>query len=153
VTNVFIADKISEIFPDNVFKSFLDQEFDFYGVSGHCFCIGRNGIKLVLKVIEHADGSGRSFFGCFKVEQDEKNVFKRPIAKIKIIEGGLSDKSHNNYSESELLINRRRQLNFSGWIFVDIATKHTWLTVGTDHGDDYYPQLTFRYDPDKSIVF
>lgn len=153
MTNTFNADKIGETFPDNVFKTFLDKEFDFYGVDERRFCIGNNGTKLVLKVVEYADGSGGSFFGCFKVEQDEKKVFKSTIAKIKIIEGGISSRTYSNYNESELLINRRQQLNFSGWIFVDIATKHTWLTVGTDHGDDYCPQLTFRYDPDKSIVF
>lgn len=28
---------------------------------------------------------------------------------------------------------------------------HVWLTVGTDHSDDYYPSYTFGYTPKEAL--
>lgn len=138
-------------FPQDVLKSLLGQVYDFYGVDGDSFCIGVNGARFVLEALEDPDDGYRSYFKCFVTKKVGKVFFKNPIAKVKFSEGGRSSRigpDVTGMSKSEKEFEEAR--HFTGWVLKDVVTGHTWLTIGTDYGDDYYPCFTFRYEPDKT---
>lgn len=136
--------------PNSIWKSFLEKEFDFYGVDNCCFCIGNNGARVVLEATEDSADDYRSYFDCFLVSELNKNFFSHPIAKVKIVMGGESTRTYTGDIADAEHAKRKRLENFSGWTLVDVLTGHVWLTIGTDHGEDYYPCFVFRYTPDKS---
>lgn len=143
----FDADNVPNRFADELFKSLINCEFEFYGVDGNCFCIGVNGTRMVLEAVEDPSDGYRSYFSCFRTEEVGRIFFRSPIARVKLLAGGLSTRTHSEpVSAAEL---HEAQQEFSGWVLKDVVTGHTWLTVGTDYGDDYYPCFTFRYEPDK----
>ena len=145
----FNVEDVANRFDDSLFKSLIGCEFDFYGVDGNCFCIGNGSSRMVLEAMEDPSDGYRSYFGCFRVADVDKIFFRSPVARVKLVDGGLARRCHY-YDEptKEDIHNMRR--DFVGWSFVDVSNDHTWLTVGTDFSDDYYPCFTFRYDPDKS---
>lgn len=147
----FDVDAVPNRFADDIFKTLVNCEFDFYGVDGNCFCIGVNGARMVLEAVEDPSDGYRSYFSCFRTEEVGKIFFRAPIARVKLLAGGLSTRTYSDRCADEPVSGaelHEAQQNFSGWILKDVATGHTWLTVGTDYGDDYYPCFTFRYQPD-----
>lgn len=151
----FDVDNVSDRFPDAVFQTLLGSTYEFYGVDGKTFCIGLNGSRVVLEAVEDPSDGYRSYFGCFRTSTVGHIFFGQPIARVILRPGGLSYRSWG-YCGHDVIdcicdaSRRRREENFSGWVLEDVDTGHAWLTVGTDHGDDYYPCFTFRYQPDPS---
>lgn len=154
---------VSKEFPKDIFESLIGGVYDFYGVDNHAFCIGVDGSRLILEAVDDPSDGYRSYFGCFVF--DDTNVspifFGTPIARVRLLEGGRSrrtpcfcdgndpyddgrtDHPCENHAASQ-------RTNFSGWVLRDVDTDHEWLTVGTDHGEDYYPCFTFIYQPDPT---
>lgn len=122
-------------FPKDVLNSLLGEKYDFYGVDGNSFCIGRSGSRMVLEALEDPDDGYRSYFGCFRTTAVDKIFFGAPIAEVVF-------RVHQDDDDADE--------RFSGWVLQDAATGHVWLKVGTDHRDDYYPCFTFDYYPDRS---
>lgn len=148
----FDISEVENRFDAKLFETLLGGEYDFYGVDNNCFCIGINGTRLVLEAVEDPDDGFRSYFGCFRTTEANKIFFKNPICRVKLLAGGESE--HTYFFEDEEISEDRKAMvrrdNFSGWILQDCKTGHTWLTVGTDHGEDYYPLFAFRYTPDTN---
>lgn len=154
----FNLDSVDNRFPEELLKSLLGGTYDFYGIDDNSFCIGVGETRMVLEAVEDPNDGYRSYFGCFRTSTVNKVFFREPIARVILEEGGLSSRTYwskrwnddgteNSPSEEDLRVMRS---NFNGWILRDAETSHVWLTVGTDHGDDYYPCFTFRYEPDTS---
>ena len=131
-------------FPEELFESLLGGEYDFYGVDNTCFCIGVDGVRMALEATEDPDDGYRSYFRSFQVSSVGKIFFGTPIARVRLIKGGESRYLYKPATKEA------RMGKFSGWVLQDVESGHTWLTVGTDHGDDYYPCFTFDYTPDPS---
>lgn len=160
---MFDIESIADRFPQSIFDGLIGGTYDFYGVDGNCFCIGVNGTRVALEAVEDESDGYRSYFGCFRTSTVGKIFFGQPIARVQLRNGGLSSRTYaydenrwdsdgNELPPSPAVFSRMRE-NFTGWELTDPDTGHVWLTVGTDHGDDYYPCFTFRYtpDPDKRI--
>jgi hypothetical protein len=154
----FDIDSVNDRFPDEILKTLLGGSYDFYGVDNNAFCIGVGGARVVLEAVEDPSDGYRSYFGCFRTSSVDKIFFREPIARVLLEEGGLSNRTYfsnrwnddgteNPPSDEDL---REMSSNFNGWVLRDTETGHVWLTVGTDHGDDYYPCFTFSYEPDPS---
>lgn len=98
----------------------------FYGVDNNFFKID----GLVLEAMEDPDDGYRSALAEVRVAKDieeyKPTFFNQPVAQIKIRE---IDNPERN-----------------GWEFVD-ESGHTWLQVGTDYNDHYYPYFVFSYSP------
>jgi hypothetical protein len=152
------SDEVVNRFPEKLFDSLVGGTYDFYGVDGNTFCIGVNGARMALEAVEDRSDGYRSYFGCFTTSEMGKIFFTQPVARVQLMEGGLSERIYscgctNRYDKRQANCNeclRMAKDNFSGWVLRDVDTDHEWLTIGTDHGDDYYPCFTFRYTPDKS---
>lgn len=142
------------VFPSAIFDTLLGGEYDFYGVDETSFCIGSNGSRMVLEAIDDPSDGYRSYFGCFATREVGKIFFKNPIARVRLGAGGLSSRyrsygeDHDDHDKAGEL--KQARDNFNGWTLTDVDTGHVWLTVGTDHGEDYYPCFTFRYQPDTN---
>lgn len=158
---MFDIDHITNRLQDSLIDSLVGCEFDFYGVDGSCFCLGRGGARMVLEAVEDPSDGYRSYFACFRTEEVGKIFFRTSIAKVRLEKGGISTRSRHYWENtkengkvnlstitSESLHNISN--DFSGWILRDVQTGHIWLTVGTDFGEDYYPCFTFRYEPDTT---
>ena len=126
----FNPDDVPNRFPNDVLKTLVDREYDFYGVDNNTFCIGSNGSRMALEALEDESDGYRSYFGCFATSPVGKIFFGTPVARVKFVDS----------SEGP----------FSGWSLVDVVTGHVWLRVGTDNLDDYYPCFTFDYTPDTT---
>ena len=132
-----------------MFATFVDNEYDFYGVDCNRFCIGSGGSRLILEAREDEADGYRSYFDTFVVSHDRVSVFHtQPLARVRLKMGGLSSRIPKRLHEDEEETLRRMRDEFTGWVLIDVDTEHVWLTVGTDFGDDYYPCFTFRYEPD-----
>lgn len=156
----FDRDDVQNRLPDSIFESLLGGTYDFYGVDNNAFCIGVNGARMALEAIEDPSDGYRSYFGCFRTEEVGRIFFGQPIARVTLLEGGLSERVHC-YCEDEKELGESgksvcskhleaQKDNFNGWILKDVDTGHVWLTVGTDYADSYYPFFTFRYEPDTT---
>lgn len=153
----FDVEQVADRFPQSIFDALIGGTYDFYGVDGETLCIGVNGTRVALEAVEDPSDGYRSYFGCFRTSEVGHIFFGQPIARVALKPGGESSRSWNwsccddggyrcNCESARL----KREENFSGWVLEDVDTGHVWLTVGTDHGDDYYPCFTFRYSPDPS---
>jgi hypothetical protein len=112
--------------PDDILKTLIGYEYDFYGVDNTTFRIGTSKSLVTLDAMEDPDDGYRSYFGCFRVS----NVgvfFKTPISRVRLVD----------FDED----------NFRGWGLIDVKDDHVWLRVGTDYNDDYYPCFIFDYQP------
>lgn len=128
---------VSTELPEFVFNMLIDQVFDFYGVDNNCFCIGMNGTRMVIEAVEDENDGYRSCLGCFRTSEVSKIFFRNPIARVKL----------TNYHRSG---NEFGYGDVDAWQLVDVESGHVWLTVGTDHGDGYYPNFVFHYSVDES---
>lgn len=116
-------------FPKDAWDSLIcEGEWDFYGVDNHTFCLGKGDTKIVLEAVEDESDGYRSYFGCFSVSPLNKIFFRTPLARV-----------HVRKTEKRVGYGK-----FSGWELVD-ESGHTWLRVGTDNTDDYYPCFAFEY--------
>lgn len=120
----------SDRFPDEILKSLMGGEYDFYGVDNTTFCIGKGGSRMVLEAVEDPDDGYRSYFGCFRVPDFNKIFFRKSIARVRFVEESGHD--------------------ITGWKLIDVDNDHEWLHVGTDYSQDYYPCFVFEYRPDTS---
>lgn len=128
-------------FPKDILSTMLGHEYDFYGVDDTTFCIGVGDVRLFLEAVEDDSvDEYRSFFESFSVVEPRGVFFQNPIARVLFKAGGASTRSKEDPEQ-----------DFSGWVLVDTTTGHTWLTIGTDYGDDFYPSFTFRYTPDTNV--
>ena len=128
-------------FPKDILTTMLGHEYDFYGVDDTTFCIGTGDVRLFLEAVEDDSvDEYRSFFDKFAIVEPRGVFFRESIARVVLKAGGVSTRSTSG-SEHD----------FSGWVLVDSTTGHTWLTIGTDYGEDYYPCFTFRYTPDTNV--
>lgn len=159
--SLYDPDNITNKFPDNIFESLMGGTYDFYGVDDKSFCIGVGGARLVLEAVEDPSDGYRSYFGCFRTSDIGAIFFGRPIARVILEVGGRSERCRcfcgdNDPYDSSKPDNpcpdhlQQQQQNFSGWVLRDADNGHLWLQVGTDHGEDYYPCFTFRYQPDPT---
>ena len=165
MSDYFNLDSVTHKFDDDIFASLVGGVYDFYGVDGTCFCIGVNGTRMVLEAVENPDDGYRSFLACFRTPEVGKIFFGTPVATVRLLAGGLSSRTTCFCATCEAgeavptaeskvcssLLEERRK-NFVGWVLQDVDSGHTWLTVGTDHGDDYYPCFTFDYTPDTTQI-
>jgi len=114
--------------PQDILASFIGQEFDFYGVDGYTFCIGKNGSRMAIEATDDPSDGYRSYFGSFVVSEVGKIFFGTPIASVILLEVEQAGSDHR-----------------TGWKLVDTKTNHCWLMIGTDYSDDYYPWFVFDY--------
>lgn len=111
------------------FEGLVGEVFGFYGVDGNCFKLGKN----VFEAIEDPGDGYRSYLDEVRTvsreEQEQRKLtfFRRPIATVEVVESSVIN-GHN-------LVDR------------DSANGYIWLTIGTDHSDDWYPQCVFQYNP------
>jgi len=160
---MFDIEHVTNRLSDSLIDSLIGCEFDFYGVDGSCFCLGRGGARMALEAVEDPNDGYRSYFACFRTEEVGKIFFRSSIAKVRLERGGISTRSRSYWDNIEYTKDGKvdlgavspealhdMQKDFSGWILRDVLTGHIWLTVGTDFGDDYYPSFTFRYEPDTT---
>jgi len=148
----FNARDVVDKFDQSLFDTLVGCEFDLYGVDGNCFCIGNGASRMVLEAMEDPGDGYRSYFGCFRVTDVGKIFFRSPVARVKLVDGGLAEKCHFYDSLADLSEEKIAEMkrDFTGWSLVDVASGHAWLTVGTDYSDGYYPCFTFRYQPDPT---
>ena len=151
-------------FPKDVFVSLLGGIYDFYGVDNNVFCIGVDGVRLILEAVPDPGDGYRSYFGCFSYDAsiDRPIFFREPIAKVRLTEGGRSRRGHSCFCDGNDPYDSSRpdrpcaahaeeqRRNFTGWVLTDVESDHVWLTVGTDYGEDYYPCFMFDYQPDPN---
>lgn len=117
-------------FPKVMWDTAICQgEWDFYGVDGNTFCLGKGDTKIALEAIEDENDGYRSYFGCFSVSSLDKIFFGVPLARVRARE----TMTGSGYDK------------FEGWELVDVKSDHVWLRVGTNNTDDYYPFFTFDY--------
>lgn len=149
----FDSEEVPNKFPQRILDTLLGGTYEFYGVDGHSFCIGVNGARMVLEAVEDPGDGYRSYFGCFKTSEVGKIFFREPIALVRFKTGGLSTRCDWMWAReseeeiSEEVSTQKSREAFSGWVLEDAQYSHTWLTIGTDYGEDYYPCFTFRYSP------
>lgn len=99
------------------------QVFDFYGAEDNVFKLD----DKVYEAIENPDDGYRSYLGSTEVLGDHNFIFYRtPVAKVKVV---MVDYD-----------------SFVGYKLIDVDDGHCWLSVGTNHTDDYYPMFVFRYE-------
>lgn len=113
---------------ENIFFNLVDKPdvYAFYGVYNNCFKLG----DVVFEAIEDEDAGYRNYLRTISIS-DNRGIFsKKPLAYIQILSSnGLGNEGYCLYSPE---------------------TKHTWLWVGTENTDDYYPYFVFHYDPDPT---
>lgn len=157
----FDPDDVANRLPDGILTSLIGGTYEFYGVDDKSFCIGVNGSRMVLEAVEDPSDGYRSYFGCFRTPEVGKIFFGSPIARVRLEAGGRSERIRCFCDDNDPYDTPREDRpcaahlksqtdHFSGWVLKDVDTGHTWLTVGTDHGEDYYPCFTFAYSPDPS---
>ena len=109
------------------FEGLVGEVFNFYGVDGNCFKLGKN----VFEAIEDPGDGYRSYLNEVKLISREEcearklTFFRTPIAKVEVVESPT----------------------LSGHNLIDTSDGHVWLEVGTDNYDDWYPQCVFNYAP------
>jgi hypothetical protein len=110
------------------FKELVGKVLGFYGVDGNAFKTGR----YVFEAVEDENDGYRSMMRGVAEVKDPSGLifFKRRVATVRVEE------------DSE----------FDGFRLVDVADGHTWLRLGTDHADDYYPMFRFDYEPKKVVT-
>ncbi|MBI4450162.1 hypothetical protein HY634_03825 [Candidatus Uhrbacteria bacterium] len=112
------------------FEETVGKEFNFYGVDGLKFKLG----KSVFEAVEDPDDGYRSLLGSVEVRHLSGCLFfQRPVARVRVVE--VNDERGSN------------QRDFVGFHLVDVADGHVWLRLGTDDYDDYYPGFVFTYQP------
>jgi len=110
-----------------MFNSLVGHEYDFYGVDNHAFCIGIDGKRMAFQALEDENDGYRSYFDSFRIVMDGNIFFATPIAHVKLA--------------------KLQKLTFEGWQLIDVVDGYQWLSVGTDHTDNYYPHFMFSYQP------
>lgn len=111
----------------NALENMEGQTFEFYGVDNTRFKLN----EIVYQALEDEDDGYRSHLGSVEVVQSSKDVFYRsPLAKVRVEKAP----DRENY-EQEM------------WRLVDVKDGHTWLVIGTENTDDYYPWFVFDYSP------
>jgi myo-inositol-hexaphosphate 3-phosphohydrolase len=105
------------------FEELIGKELKFYGVDGNTFKLE----NTVFEALENEDDGYRSYLKSVEVKDPSGLIFfRRSIAKVRM-ETGEGD--------------------FDGFRLVDVKNGHTWLRLGTDRGDCYYPHFVFEYTP------
>ena len=107
---------------------------NFYGVDGNTFKIG----NVVFEALEDEKDGYRSSLDKVVVSTQNNVIFSEcPLSQVKLIK---TDSSYHSFSSH----------SFVGYALVD-KQNHTWLEVGTDNYDDYYPCFIFRYLPEPVV--
>lgn len=118
---------------DDGFDSLVGKTFQFFGIDCNAFKLN----SIVYEALEDEDDGYRSYLGSIELKDDHDYKFlRRPLGRVRI--------------------EREDEGRFDGYRFIDVVTNHTWLTIGTDDTDDYYPYFIFNYTPDESqtlIIF
>lgn len=107
------------------FDDFVDVTYmPFYGVDMNRFKL----FDFVFEAVENEDDGYRSFLDSVEVADPAGCIFfGEPITFV--------------------IVRRVREVNgFDGYDLVD-SSGHTWLRLGTDCRDEYYPCFTFSYNP------
>lgn len=107
------------------FKELIGKDLAFYGVCHHLFKLDNQ----VWEAIEDDDDGYRSYLDSVAVSGEDGTFFTAPIATVQLKSTGTEG-------------DERYEL-------VD-ASGHVWLTIGTDHSDDYYPYFEFDYSPPQT---
>ena len=110
---------------------FLDEALDLYGICGHRVKLGNSmGTKVFEAIEDECDGYRSMLANVPEVVPDSDDIFfPNPIAKVRIT-----------------AVSTRQE----GFSLVDVDTGHTWLFMGTDRDDSYYPRFQFIYSPDET---
>lgn len=110
-----------------IFSDLTDKPdvYAFYGVYNNTFKLG----DVVFEAIEDPDDGYRSYLETISITTN--GIFqKQPLAYVQIVRN-LDD--HDD-----------------GYSLYSPETGHTWLWVGTEDIDDYYPSFIFNYTPDTA---
>jgi hypothetical protein len=109
----------------------IGKTVGFCGVDNLTFCVVTpEGERVAFEAVEDPDDGYRSMLEDVKsVPLESLIFFARPVATLSVGEAPY----------------------ISGYRLFD-ENDHTWLEIGTDAYDDYYPEFTFRYDPPKTSV-
>ena len=100
------------------------EYYNFYGVHDNCFKLG----SVVFDAIEDPDDGYRSYLQSIPITDPKDLIFSTlPIVDVRV----------------------EMDLNFEedGFFKLVDVNNHTWLTIGTDHTDEYYPWFVFDYTP------
>jgi hypothetical protein len=103
----------------------------FYGVDGNRFKLG----DKVYEAIEDPDDGYRSCLKAIEVRADGAGIFfPNPVDTVTVVD---LDDPPPDYADAPA----------DGWALRSTTDGHTWLVVGTEHYDSYYPGFLFRYTP------
>lgn len=82
----------------------------------------------------------------FEAVENEKDGYRSMLDEVKICSVNI----HPLFRENITIINVNEG-SFEGYALVNELGLNV-LTVGTDHGDDYYPRFRFEYSPEFLTV-
>jgi hypothetical protein len=115
------------------FEELAEQKkvLDFYGMDNNFFKLD----DQIYQAIENESDGYRSYLGEIKPISDEEAdsnfiFFQNAVDRVTIVD--VSNET------------------FHGYEIVAIEDKHTWVRVGTDNVDDYYPMCIIWYHPRES---
>jgi len=97
--------------------------YSFYGVFSNEFKLG----SIVFEALEDPNDGYRSYLDSVPMIKSSSTFSSKPLVNV-------------YYCASEDLI------------YLKDETGHTWLTIGTDHSDNYYPFFIFDYTPRTDLV-
>lgn len=98
--------------------------YSFYGVWGNEFKLG----SIVFNAIEDPDDGYRSYLDSVPMVKSDSTFYTKPIVNVYFTKVG------------------------EDFIYLKDEKQHTWLSVGTDHSDDYYPSFVFDYTPRTDLI-
>lgn len=101
----------------------VGEEFLFYGVDNETFKLN----DIIWEAIEGDSDSYRSELAGVQAVTKKGIFFREPVAIVRV----EVDEAGDN----------------SGYKLVDIEYDHTWVEMGTNSSDSYYPMFYFNYYP------
>jgi hypothetical protein len=107
----------------------MAKQFQFYGVCGTCYKLD----DTVWEAKEDESDGYRSYLDSVQLREETGNLTfqSRSLGTVNVVP------SHG----------------IDGWDIVDVEDGHVWLTIGTDHSDNYYPSFVFQYNPRDSRFY
>ncbi len=114
-----------------------DEYYDFYGVVDNYMKLG----NLYFGGLCDEDDGYRSYMDDIYLEPEIDNKFITKFTNHPLTQ--LRDEWVESYSDGEEYSDI---YSFNGFLFKD-KDERTWIAVGTNNSDDYYPWYVFRYTP------
>ena len=112
----------------------VGKKVGFCGVDNNTFCLSIDERRVAFEAVEdESDGYRSMLEEVREVPLEGRVFFKRSIADVHV---------------ESLDSDREAPGDFKGYALKD-ASGHTWLKIGTDYADDYYPCFIFEYTPPR----